>query len=783
LRRAILLLSVLATCSGACSRPVVGPSSTRIQLAVVSGTWPEPEETVVLSLPIPERLEEGGWFAIDNPTAEIALVPDPAHAPAGSPAAPAAPAATVRALRMLPAQKPFFVRIPVDLDAKDFDLVRIRYQSRGFTRVAALVGRATKRYTLGDFIERNALMEPVELDLDMSMLVEDDRHLAELHVVFELLTAEAQLFGVELIRRSASMRLPSPFEPAQHVAIGTGSRRAVGLLPGIELEGRLPEGVRGSLALEASLPPAIAASEEETLIVELFDGQRSLQSVSFPLDSRWSTHSIELPKGPQGNGLSFRVRTSSPLGALLGPARILAGPRPRGAPPPRTVVLITSDTHRADHLGCAPNGAGVKTPAIDRLAADGVCFTNATSVSSITNPSHSAIFTGKHVRDTGIVGNLVTLAERARTLAEEFRAAGWRTFASVSARHLMPWRSGFGQGFARFDAPGKVMARDASETLAQARAMLADAEHHDVFLWLHLFDAHAPYDPQGEWTELYYTGDPYSPELPELEEPVQASWNKRVRDASYLRALYKGEISYLDQNLQHFFDDVPRVRAGYVVFTADHGESLGENQLYWDHSAIYPSTLRVPLIIAGPGVPAGVTVDAHVSNRDVAKTILALVGLDRPGEDGALFPGRSLLDQRAVESAALDPWFVIGEGGLSAGVFFERWYLLLHLRGKVWGNPANPVAHSIELYDRERDPACADNVVAAHPKKARELRALLVHWLADLPEEGLLTGESPEDAGARADIAALGYTTDAPSQIESALIDPSCGCPECERYR
>jgi arylsulfatase A-like enzyme len=347
----------------------------------------------------------------------------------------------------------------------------------------------------------------------------------------------------------------------------------------------------------------------------------------------------------------------------------------------------------------------------------------------------------------------------------------------------MPWRSGFGQGFARFDAPVMDMTRDGSETLARARAMLADAEHHDVFLWLHLFEAHAPYDPQGEWTELYYTGDPYSPELAELQDPVRAPWNKRVRDEGYLRALYKGEISYLDQNLQRFFDEVPRVRAGYVAFTADHGESLGENHLYWDHSAIYPSTLRVPLIIAGPGVPAGVSVDVHVSNRDIAKTLLALVGLDQPGADGELFPGRSLLEQLEPGSTALDPWFVIGNGGMSAGMFSGRWYLLLHLQGKAWGNPVNPVAHSIELYDRERDPDCADNVVAAHPEEARELRSRLVHWLADLPEEGLLTGESSEDAGARADIAALGYATDAPSQLEGALIDPSCTCPECLRYR
>jgi arylsulfatase A-like enzyme len=518
--------------------------------------------------------------------------------------------------------------------------------------------------------------------------------------------------------------------------------------------------------------------------MELYDGEVLLSGAEFALDSRWSQHRIALDvlaARPADRPLRLALRTTSPYGALIGNPRVLSGPRPESAGPPRTVTLITSDTHRADHVGYAPGGAGVRTPNLDRLAAEGACFTRANAVTSITNPSHATIFTGRHVRDTGIIGNLVPLAEAARTVAEEFEAAGFRTIAAVSARHLMPWRSGFGQGFERFGAPDKRMTRHGAETLDEARAMLADAADHDVFLWLHLFEAHAPYEPQ-KATELYYQGDPYSEEHGELGVEIKPQWNKRIRDERYIRALYKGEVSQVDRLLGSFFARVPRVRSGHVLFTADHGESLGENGIYWEHTGIYPSTLEVPLVLTGPGIPAGTVVDDPVSHEDVARTLLELGGLLGTAT-GTTIPGRSLLETIGRGSAPRAPRFVIGSGGMSAGVFSEQWYLLLHIETKAWGNPPGPARHSIELYDRGPDPGCTRNVVAEHPDVARRLREVLVQWLAHPAEDGGLAGSLTSSTIAREDIAALGYAADEKSALDGALIDPECPCAVCAQYR
>jgi arylsulfatase A-like enzyme len=117
------------------------------------------------------------------------------------------------------------------------------------------------------------------------------------------------------------------------------------------------------------------------------------------------------------------------------------------------VLLVTSDTHRGELLGTTAGGL-VRTPALDALAARGVVFLDAMSTSNATNPSHAALMTGLHPRDTRVVTNRDPLARRAVTLAERFAAAGYRTAATYSAFHLDDATSGLGQGFDRYEGPG-----------------------------------------------------------------------------------------------------------------------------------------------------------------------------------------------------------------------------------------------------------------------------------------------------------------------------------------
>ena len=136
------------------------------------------------------------------------------------------------------------------------------------------------------------------------------------------------------------------------------------------------------------------------------------------------------------------------------------------------------------------------------------------------------------------------------------------------------------------------------------------------------------------------------------------------------------EVTYLDQLLGRFFEENPRARDGWVALTADHGESLGENGLYWTHPTIYPSTVRVPLVFAGPGVDSGLSVERRVMNLDVARTLLDLCGLA-----GAEFPGRSLFDEVASDV----PRFTLAPSARAAGIESDGWYLVLQLEDHQYG--------------------------------------------------------------------------------------------------
>jgi len=670
------------------------------------------------------------------------------------------------------------LRVGLDARTPAFDFVRMRIGAPGFLRVRACVELAAGADVVGEYVERELLPADGFVDLDVTGLTAaaEDSTLRGLRFEFQVLTADALIRDLELWRRPTLQRLPRPDSPPVHVVVATDSRPALGLAPGVSLAGELPFDPAGQLAWDVALAEGVPPAAGHRVLVEVLAGDEVLAERSTPLTGRWTSHHIalaELRPAPR-RAVRVRVTTDHPSGALIANTRVTRG----RAQPPRTVLLITSDTHRADHMGYSSLGGVVKTPFLDDLATGGLRFDDATSVTTLTNPSHATMFTGLHLRDTDVLGNLAPLAERADTLAERFEAAGYRTFAAVSARHLLPWRSGFGQGFERLDGPREDMLRDGQETIAAARAMLADAAEHDVFLWLHLFEAHAPYLHHVGITDQYYAGDPYNEKLAELAPAAQAVWDRRIRDARYLLALYKGEVSYLDQLLAGLFRDEPRLESAEIAFTADHGEALGEQQHYWSHSVLLPATLRVPLILRGASLGAPGVISSSASNRHIGRTLLEMAGV--PAGD---FPGRSLADPVHRDHMASELRYVTGAHGLSAGVLHGQWYLTLYLRADLFGPEPGNALHEAQLFDRVADPACERDLAAAQPELARRLRTALVRWLAQTPPRGGLTGPAPSNSTARADLVALGYAADETSAAQAALFVPQCDCPECQRWR
>jgi arylsulfatase A-like enzyme len=315
---------------------------------------------------------------------------------------------------------------------------------------------------------------------------------------------------------------------------------------------------------------------------------------------------------------------------------VLAKPAER-AP---TVLLITSDTHRADHVGFAGSRHDVLTPELDRLAARGLWFSNCVSTSNATQPSHVAILTGESPRDTRVIDNVTMLSGDATTLAERFRDAGWATWAAVSADHLDDANSGLGQGFDRMSAPRDYQ-RNASDTISRVETWLEGQRGLPVFIWVHLYDAHTPYTPTEPFLAEHWPADknPFDAALPEARVPelARALMPEGLRDLDYMRACYRAEVTELDSQLPRLFDH-PRLRDGVIAFTADHGESLGAHGVYWDHRGLYPQTTQVPLVLAWPGSPRGMRSDRPVTNVDLARTLLDLAGL--PSVE---MPGTSLV--------------------------------------------------------------------------------------------------------------------------------------------
>jgi len=300
-------------------------------------------------------------------------------------------------------------------------------------------------------------------------------------------------------------------------------------------------------------------------------------------------------------------------------------------PPPPDVILITIDTLRYDHLSANTPDSPAKTPNMDRIATDGVRFTQAWSPISVTGPAFASALTGKTPTNHGVLMNTFkggkALDPEHQTLAEMLKAAGYRTGAFVSGFTLRK-EVGLDQGFDVYDAPEEKYRRWSKKTVQAATQWLADEEASGpTFLWLHSYDPHGPLK---RW---------------KLEDEDTKKWQRapsstisphqRIEDIvepGYYKQKYARAVEFADEQVGALLSDLSdsgRYENALIILTADHGEGFDERDVWFEHgSNAYSEQLHIPMFVKLPmNAEAGTRRDEMVSLIDIVPTVRAAVGL------------------------------------------------------------------------------------------------------------------------------------------------------------
>ncbi len=477
------------------------------------------------------------------------------------------------------------------------------------------------------------------------------------------------------------------------------------------------------------------------------------------------------------------ARPDRPTAASISLALLVSCGGAGSAPPSPHVLLLSVDSVRADHLGAygrRSQGARAEstTPVFDALVERGVVFENARSTTSWTLPSHMALLTGLPDPLHGVVDNRKRLAQGLPTAAQVFADAGYATGGFFSGPNLHP-TFGFDRGFeeyvdcsrvrvdpATFDATEEdvgaflevhnrshqaVTSPDLVESAGRyAAAVLRDGSR-PLFCFVHWWDPHYDYLAPRDHVERFTSGD-YTGRFTG-NHGQEKTWLAEERDAEHLRQLYDAEIRFTDDEigrLLEVFEQQGALEHTIVVYASDHGEDFYEHGRWGHQRNLFETSVRIPLGIAGPGVPRGVRARGSAQLHDVLPTLAALCGIELPehveGRDLAPLwtdpedAGRPALMHLAVPMREIE---------LTALVDGELKAILDHRAGRI------------DVYDLARDPG---ERRARRPEELGERGEQLARALVpelerlDAVRAGLPSAESAElDRALIEQLEAMGY--------------------------
>lgn len=415
--------------------------------------------------------------------------------------------------------------------------------------------------------------------------------------------------------------------------------------------------------------------------------------------------------------------------------------RSRDSPPPSgsrlNVLLITIDTLRADRIG-----RGL-TPFIDGVAARGMSFPAIRATVPLTLPSHVSLMTGTIPPVHGVRENGVVFDRQRPTIARVFRNAGYTTAAFVGA-YVLNRRFGLDEGFDVYDDAVRRDAARMEQLEAERRGgEVVDAalrwlesrvsSREPFFLWVHLYDPHAPYAPPAEYAK-------------------QANGNG-----------YDGEVAYADAQAGRLLDALNArglTTSTIVAITGDHGEGLGEHGEQTHGMLVYDSTLRVPLVVAAPGHVATGNTPCH---WELGPGLLRLAGLgDRMPDE---MKRTTALLRRSEEQAGITTTCA----GYSESMYPRRagWHGLTTVADARWKLIASS---EHELYDLQSDPGEMRNVAAERENTVRGMADMLSRMQ---PQRATVSQAAPEAAER---LRALGYASGA-----SPIASDTAGSPNPAR--
>ncbi|TXT60660.1 MAG: hypothetical protein BAJALOKI2v1_90074 [Promethearchaeota archaeon] len=432
------------------------------------------------------------------------------------------------------------------------------------------------------------------------------------------------------------------------------------------------------------------------------------------------------------------------------------------------IILLVADTFR--YKNCGFNGykpsysenKASPTPNIDNLAEKSILFDNFYSQINCTHPSFTTMLSGRYPISHTIISHasLHEIIDGVVMFPEILRDNGIKT---VAIDNMYRW---FVKGFQDYihpvgeNAVPNSFIVEANQVVDKGINWLESHNNEDpFFMMLHFWDPHVPYSPPKEYEKMYYNGNPKNPTNPDtlsmndIEEKLdlifkgfQSRW-ERINDINYYKAQYDAEIAFMDKQIGRFIEylkDNGYLEDTMLIFTADHGESMGENDIYFTHVHLYDQMMHLPLLIHYPKKykNSNGRIQPLVGNVDLAPTILELYGLEVP----EYFEGKSFVPllENGGDHHREKIYMFEHEAISRRGVRTKKWKFIKNAR-----NPKDDIVKSRlqalgyialdvgevddkELYDLENDPEEEENIIEEHPEIAKELEEDLETFVEEI---------------------------------------------------